>query len=278
MSQYPITSRYINPIPRGATLPQLFKVEGVGICLVKFLENPQGPRALTNELIGFEIANRLGLEHPSTGIVEVDARSLPFEGTLIASNPDIYGQDEFIFGPGLAFYSKWLDPKDEVFASDVSGVGVAVNPGMLAGVVVLDLLLGNTDRKPRNTNLILHRESKRQHLKLIDLSMAFGNANWEVSNLQDTSLPPLTAPLPYSIPPEGLLDTVNPLTDFRPYLAKLEQLDRSALEGIVGQVPAAWGIANIHRATLVNYLYARAQNLPAYLDARAVSKTKKWWQ
>jgi hypothetical protein len=254
-------------------------VDGIsGICLVKFLENPQGPRALPNELIGFRIADHLGLEHPEVGVVKVDADTLPDSGQLLASNRDIYGNAKFTFGPGLAFYSRWLDPKDEVFASDVRGIGVAVNPKMLAGVVVLDLLLGNTDRKPKNTNLILHRESTRQHLKLIDLGMAFGNANWEIGNLRDTDLPPLTAPLPYSIPPVDLLDTVNPVTDFAPYLAKLQSLNCPKLEAIMSTVPSEWGITAQHRAALVDYVYTKAQQLPTYLATRAATRTKKWWQ
>ncbi len=276
MSNYPRTTAYLGPVPRGATLPHWFMVEGIGKCVVKFLENPQGPRGLPNELISFQIANILGLEHPQVGVVEVDPESLPAD-KLEFYNAEIY-RDHFTFNPGLAFYSKWLDPKDEVFASDIKDLGVAVNPEMLAGIVLLDLLIGNTDRKPKNTNLILHRESRKQRLKIIDLGMAFGHANWELSNLQDTAMPLLTAPLPYSIPPEGLLDTVNPLTDFKPYLAKLQALDRPTLEQIIGSVPKAWRITPEQATALVSYLETKAQHLPAYLDARAATKTKKWWQ
>lgn len=175
-------------------------------------------------------------------------------------------------------FSKWLDPKEEVSEKDLVPLGAATNPGMLAGVVVLDLLLGHTDRKPLNTNLILHREGNRHHLKLIDLSMAFGSATWELGNLLETHLPPLGAPLPYAHPPESLLNTVHWLTDFTPYLDKLPLLTPARLEEIVAKVPAEWGVNDAERAALVKYIRAKAALLPEYLAKRTANSTKKWWQ
>ncbi len=276
--KYPQTTTHIGSVPRGATLPHWFLVSGVGKCVVKFLENPQGIRALTNEIIGFGIANVLGLEHPPVGVVEITAGSLGESGKLEFVNHEIYAGEKFVFKPGLGFYSKWLNPKDEVMGVDMKSISGAINPHMLAGVVVLDLLINNKDRKPKNSNLILHRESGRQHLKLIDLGMAFGSANWELGNLKDSSLPPLTEPLPYSSPPTGLLEVVNPRTDFSEFLAKLQQLDSVVLTEIVNRIPDSWGLTEAHCAALVSYILERASQLPKYIETRVSSKTKKWWQ
>jgi hypothetical protein len=274
----PLAKHWVRHLPRGATLPQLFVVEGLGLCVVKFLENPQGPRALPNELIGFGLANLLGLDHPPVGVVHIPDYCMPHDGTLNFVEDTIYGGERFVFQPGLAFYSVWLDPKDEVLAEDTRGVSGAVNPEMLAGVVLLDLLLGNRDRKPRNSNLILHRERGRQRLKLIDLGMAFGSAVWELGDLQRPDLPPVTEPLPYSSPPMGLLNSVNPLTDFAPFLARLKLIDRAVVEEIVLRVPEQWGLDVRHRTALVNCILSRVAALPAYMETRLRSKTKKWWQ
>lgn len=276
--KYPQTTAHIGAVPRGATLPHWFLVAGVGKCVVKFLENPQGIRALANEIIGFGIADVLGLEHPPVGTVEITAQSLGDTGILEFVNHEIYMGDKFIFKPGLGFYSKWLNPKDEVMGVDMKSISGVVNPHMMAGVVVLDLLINNKDRKPMNSNLILHRESGRQHLKLIDLGMAFGNAGWELDNFSDPSLPPLTEPLPYSSPPTGLLEVVNPRTDFSEFLAKLQKLDSTVLTEIVDRIPDSWGLTDAHRAALVNYVLERASQLPKYIETRVSSKTKKWWQ
>jgi hypothetical protein len=181
---YPKADSYLKPVGRGATFPQLFDVEGIGVCVVKFLQNPQGLRALTNEFIGFKIASLLDIDHPETGILDVGAEVLPDGGVLKVHDED----DTYIFKPGLHFYSRWLEPADQVIATDLSSFGMADNPEILAGVVLLDLLLNNWDRKPLNLNLLLHRQG-RHRLKLIDLSMAFGNANWTLGNLKDTDLP-----------------------------------------------------------------------------------------
>jgi hypothetical protein len=275
---YPKTTTYIGAVPRGATLPHWFAVQGVGQCIVKFFENPQGSRALVNEIIGFGLADILGLEHPPVGVVEITTESLGPSDTLEFVNHDIYKGERFVFKAGLGFYAKWLDPKDEVFAVDLKSISGAVNPQMLAGVVVLDLLINNRDRKPKNTNLILHRESGRQHLKLIDLGMAFGSANWELGNLKDPSLPPLNEPLPYASPPIGLLDAVKSGTDFEPFLAKLDDIDRAAMIKVLGQVPTSWGLSELHQTCLVDYILERASTLPKYLEARISSRTKRWWQ
>lgn len=281
---YPKTTIYLRPIPRGMTLPQRFMVEGVGQCAVKFLQNPQGPRALVNELVGFGVANLLGLEHPECGVVEVQEASLPEGGVLEVvfedENP-ITGQRTqrpLRFLPGPHFYSRWLEPVDEVFSTDLDTWGNVVNSSMMAGVVLLDLLLGNWDRKPKNTNLILHRESRRQHLKLIDLGMAFGSAVWVLGDLSNPNLPPLSEPLPYSYPPAGLLNSVNPDTDFPPYLARMKNLSDVALEKIVQGVPNEWNLSTVERKALIHYLKVKVQAVPGYLAQRMASRTKKWWE
>jgi hypothetical protein len=271
---YPVAITYVGQVPRGASLPQFFMVEGVGQCLIKFKQNPQGPRVLVNEYVGFELASALGLDHPPCGIVDVDPASLPNNGVLELLDAD---GDRLVYKPGLHFYSKWLDPKDEVFAEDVRGLKGAVNAGMLAGVVVLDLLLGNWDRKPLNSNLILHREKHQQKLKLIDLSMAFGSGIWEIQNLQDYDLPPLNATLPYSHPPKALLESVNHYTDFSPYLAKLKTLGRERLEAIVKTVPDEWSLNAEERKALVDCLEAKIRSIPSYLQKR-LTRGKEWWK
>jgi hypothetical protein len=177
----------------------------------------------------------------------------------------------------LHFYSKWLDPKDEVFAEDLKGLRGAVNAGMLAGIVVLDLLLGNWDRKPLNSNLILHREKRQQKLKLIDLSVAFGSGIWEIQNLQDHNLPPIDATLPYSYLPKALLESVNQYTDFAPYLAKLKTLGRGRLEAIVKTVPGEWSLNVEERKALIDCLEARVNSIPPYLGKR-LTRGKEWWK
>jgi hypothetical protein len=273
---YPSATTYLGNVPRGMTLPQLFMVEGVGKCLVKFQQNPQGDRVLINEWIGLRLAQLLGIDCPAFGIVDVDEFALP-EGGLEVKSP-LYPEDSFLFRAGLHFYCKLLEPITDLhFTDDAAPLGIATNPEIMAGVVLLDLLIGNKDRTPSNPNLILHREANRQRVKLIDMSSAFGTANWVLGNLQQPSLPPLENPLPYSNLPKGLLETVQPLTDFPPFLAKLTALGVADFEEILSGIPPSWGLHNSERQALLNYLETKRLALPSYLDARLGDTSKKWY-
>lgn len=259
-------------VPRGMSLPQLFTVEGLGLCAIKFAQNPQGKRVLTNELIGFQIADLLGLEHPPCGLVKVDSLCFPTgDGHLLVA--DIDGV-EIPFLGGMHFYSQWLESSDQVIAEDLTLSG-AVNTSMLAGVVLLDLLLHHWDREPRNTNLIVQRVGSRQRLKLIDLGLAFGSAAWFADDLQRITLPDLDAPLPYAQSPTMLLKMIQTDRDFAPYLERLPAITDAALSQMVSLLPVAWNVTDSDKLALLNLLSARVKALPSYLEQRL--KKKVWW-
>ena len=69
---YPFAETHLRGIERGMTLPQLFMVNGIGKCLIKFQQNPQGNRVLTNELIGLSLAKHFGIDCPEYGIIAPD--------------------------------------------------------------------------------------------------------------------------------------------------------------------------------------------------------------
>lgn len=241
----------------------------MGLCAVKFPNNPHGSKSLVNELIGFQVAGVLGLECPECGVVQIEPEVLP-KGRLELLDAD---GAPCVFGPGLAFYSRWLQPADHPTVSDIAGLTVD-NPTFLAGMVLLDLLLGNWDRKPSNPNMLLHRQ-RRHRLVLIDLGMAFGGGVWELGNLQNTDLWPPHEAFPYASDIEALLVRIK-TTDFSGYLAKLVELTRAKLEEIVAKVPSEWGITEAERLALVNYLYTKAQALPTYLEQRLARQ--EWWK
>jgi hypothetical protein len=259
-------------VPGGASLPQFFEIEGVGLAAVKFLQNPQGPRVLANELIGFGLASLLGLEHPNVGIVEIETKILSGGSLLV----NVEGE-QYLFEPGLHFYSQWLSDVDILNPLDLEKIGVSQNPDMLSGVVLLDLLLDNWDRKPTNINLLLTRERGRQRLKLIDLGLAFGGPLWTLGNLQPHPqfgyFPPLNEPLRYKNL-SLLLKTIKK-EDFTPYLSRLEYVTRASLETIIKGIPDAWEITSEERLGLLNCIMERAKGLPNYLAKRL--EKEAWW-
>jgi hypothetical protein len=260
-------------IARGMSLPQRFVIEGLGSCLVKFAQNPQGKRVLVNELIGFAIADLLEIEHPPCGAVRVDSITFPSEdGHLLVQDLDGV---EIPFLGGTHFYSQWLENSDQVLLEDLQYANIA-NLSMLAGIVLLDLLLNHWDREPRNLNLILHREKARNRLKLIDLGLAFGSAAWFLEDLQNTDLPPLEQPLPYATIPTAFVRCIDATRDFNLYLGYLERVNQVAIEAILAQIPDPWLVTDLEKDSLLNFLLVRVAALPDYLEQRLTRK--EWWQ
>jgi hypothetical protein len=262
-------TEYKGLVGKGATMPHFFVVENKGLCAVKFFRNPQGERALPNEWIAARIADALELPHPEIGAVEIEDLVLP-DGKLICT--DDFG-DTWEFKPGLQLYSQWLENTDIPVASDFEGLLLS-NARVLAGAVVLDLLVDNWDRKPSNPNLLLHR-AQRQQLYLVDYSMAFKSANWELGNLKNPALPPLEAPLPYAEIPADMFKKVNPAVDFSWFLGKLPTLDRAFFQSVTSSVPSEWKISAAAQTALVDFLEQRAQDIPAYLSQRLQKEV--WW-
>ena len=251
---------YIGEYPYGQSVPQLFIIEEVGHCLVKFQQNPQGERILINELVGFNLATLLGIEHPQVGIVEIDKDLLPSNGVLETKSR---GGDPVTFQAGLHFYSKfWSKNVSRVSPEDFQGLTIA-NGEMLGAIILLDILLNNWDRSESNMNLLLRRENEQHRIKLIDLGNAFGGGGlWTLGNLNDTSFIPLENPLPYESGLQSYLNYIHPQRDFEPVLEKLGGINHSFLKEILNDIPVEWGLTPDEEAALIKFLESRVNNLP----------------
>lgn len=271
-----VASAYLGDNKSGASRPQRFLIDGIGHALVKFVQSPQGPRLVVNELIGYSLAAALGIDCPQGGVVAIDATLLPHGGKL--ELPETERFEACTFEAGLHFYSQYLDSAtDRLVPADLRGLNMR-NGGDFAGAVVLDLLLNNWDRGPANMNLLLHREGNMQHLKVIDFGHAFGGGGvWSIGNLSDPGLPPLTEPLPYAEALREYLTTIrNPERDFAPFVERLSQLDDTMLDGILTAIPNDWQLTASERSALLDYLSQRVRAIPDYLRERL--KREVWWQ
>jgi hypothetical protein len=112
--------------------------------VVKFLNNPQHIRVLTNEMFATKLAERAGLPMTATAVIEVDE-------WLIQHSPHL--RIQLVNGsipcqPGLQFGSRYaVDPsKGRVFDYlPVDMLGCVRNAQMFAGMLVLDKWTGNRD-------------------------------------------------------------------------------------------------------------------------------------
>ena len=86
--------RYVTPLREGGSLPALVEADNLGTYVLKFRGAGQGPKALVAEIIGGELARRLGLRTPEVVLGYLDPR-------IAASEPDPEIQDLLRASAGL---------------------------------------------------------------------------------------------------------------------------------------------------------------------------------
>lgn len=234
-------TRYVTPLREGGSLPGLVEADDDGLYVVKFHGAAQGPRALVAELIAGELGRALGLPVPEIVAIEVDpaladAEPDPWVKRLLAATPSLdLGMD---FLPGALPYARATGPRPE--------------PGLAADVVWFDSLVTNSDRSPRNPNLVVwHRRPW-----LIDHGASlFIHHTW--TGLEAHARRPLP-----TIADHVLLPDAGPVTAAHERLAPA--VTEPLLRAIVALVPDAWlasespvGGPDGQRDAYVRYLLAR---------------------
>ena len=113
--------------------------------MVKFRGAAQGPRALVAEVLAGELGRAIGLPVPELVYVDVDPGLTsedpdpdPFVQELLARSPGLNLGLDYL--PGSLTYSPAADPSPD--------------PEFAADVVWFDSLVTNTDRSPRNPNIL----------------------------------------------------------------------------------------------------------------------------
>ena len=165
--------QYLQPLREGGSLPAIVKADDDFLYVIKFRGAGQGKRALIAELIGGELARKMGLNVPELVFMHLD-------DSFSKTEPDeeIQGLLKFSVGLNLGLhflsgaitYDPLVSIADELDASKV---------------VLLDSIITNIDRTAKNTNLL----NWNKELWLIDhgASLYFHHnwSNWE-SHLERT--------------------------------------------------------------------------------------------
>lgn len=136
-------TRYITPLREGGSLPALAEADDGFRYVVKFRGAGHGPKALTAELIGGEVARKLGLNVPELVWLDIDER-------FGITEPDEEIQDLLKASRGLNIGLHFLkgaitlDP----YVNNVDALTASLT-------VWLDAYLTNVDRTVKNTNMLL---------------------------------------------------------------------------------------------------------------------------
>ncbi|WP_454801178.1 HipA family kinase [Mucilaginibacter phyllosphaerae] len=160
-------TRYVTPLREGGSLPAIAEADDGFLYVLKFRGAGQGPKALIADLIGAEIARKLGFRVPELVFANLDE-------AFGRTEPDEEIQDLLKFSVGLNLALHYLSGSI-TFDPTVTFVTTET----ASQIVWLDALLMNVDRTVRNTNmLIFNRE-----LWLIDHGAALyfhhSMENWE---------------------------------------------------------------------------------------------------
>lgn len=138
-----VLTRYIIPLREGGSLPALAEADDGFKYVVKMRGAGHGAKALIAELLGGEIARKLGLKVPELVFLDI-----PEEFGITEPDPEVQDllRESRGLNLGLHFLSGALtldpysNPVDEITASKI---------------VWLDALITNVDRTARNANMLL---------------------------------------------------------------------------------------------------------------------------
>ena len=136
-------TRYITPMREGGSLPALADADDGFKYIVKFRGAGHGTKALVAELIGGEIARRLGLKVPEIVFLNLDT-------DFGRTEPDIEIQELLQASRGLNLGLHYLSG---AFTLDPYSNSVSAHEASL--IVWLDAFITNVDRTVRNTNMLV---------------------------------------------------------------------------------------------------------------------------
>lgn len=244
-------TKYVTPFREGGSLPGLVEADDDGLYVVKFRGAAQGPLALVAEVVAGELARALGLAVPELVVVDIDP-SLggldgdPWVGELLERSPGVNVGVDFL--PGALTFDPRADGRPD--------------PAVAADIVWFDALVTNTDRSPRNPNILSwHR---RQYLIDHGASL-FIHHTWRDPEEH------ARRPLP-TISEHILLPYASSVAEAHERLAS--KVTETLLRQIVGLVPDPWllphptvGGPEDQREAYVRYLLARVAAREALVES-----------
>jgi len=249
-------SRPISPIKNGVTKPYIINCSGDEY-VVKFLENPEGHKALINEFVCAKLAKLVNLPLAEPVLINVSDEFLIDHGEEL--NQSIGNQIQ----PGIHFGTKKI--KKVVPINSTSIVKRASNKNIIASIILFDHIICNKDRDSNGGNLIY--DFKQEEIVVIDHTHAFDigpiwNSHQLKIRIGETIEPfDMTGYLYNKLIP--FIDGYNPFADVLYYLGLVNE---DHLMDIMYEIPNSWDISNEEKEVLTEYLMDRIKRRGEILD------------
>lgn len=210
--------------------------------IVKFFKRGQ-EKLLFNEWVGYALARYMHLPIPPSRFVDIPES---FFAQLDANEDVLYTSKQFATQFIAGCKNAHELPKPQI-----------VNRDQLAGIILLDYWLYNTDRTRKN---ILFKDVTDGHyLYMIDHADSFGSFAWKLEDLQIIDHQNLLR----SATHELMASFIKGKSEFAKQLHVIKAIPTLLLKEIVEFPPEDWNITTEEKNAIVEYLlYRRDQVLP----------------
>lgn len=212
---------------RGGAQGHLMRCSDNHFYVVKFLNNPQHPRVLANELLASRLAAQIGLPVPPTEVVEVGQ-------CLIERTPELHIQlaDRTIpCEPGLQFGSRYAVNPLEGRVSDYWPMEMLYrvrNVDAFAGMLALDKWTGNSDG--RQVAFWRKSQERKYTAAFIDQGHCFNCGEWTFPD----------DPRRGVYAKNEVYAGVRGWESFEPWLSRIESIREHVLWSLAMEVPPLW--------------------------------------
>jgi hypothetical protein len=237
--------------------------------VVKFRNNPQHLRVLTNEILATRLAERVGLPVPKTEVVEVGDWLVEHTAELsiqLAHNT-IPCQAGLQFGSQFAVSPLEGQVFDYLPAEMLNRVR---NLNEFAGMLVVDKWTGNANGR----QVAFWRKSREKlyTASFIDQGYCFNAGEWTFPDY----------PLRGVYARNEVYETVCGWGSFEPWLSRIEKMEADVVWTLAGEIPPEWyGGEWDELEKLVRALIGRRELVRELIEAFRVSARRPfpgWWE
>lgn len=212
---------------RGGSQSHLMRCSDQRYYVVKFPNNPQGPRILANEMMGGRLAQLLNLPVAAARVVYVDPQLIECTEELVME----MGRLRIRCHDGLCFGSLYQgNIRHGTTENDLADWELrrVKNLNDFCGMLVFDKWTCNTDGR----QVVFWRKQNHEAYRaaMIDQGFCFNAEEW---NFPDSPLRGLYCR-------SAVYERVRSIQAFEPWLSRVEQIKRDELFAVVDGIPRSW--------------------------------------